>query len=346
GLVAELEEARAFGELHKQGWSPKRTLVYCAWDGEEPALLGSTEWAETHATELQQHAVAYLNTDGNGRGFLTMEGSHTLEHFINDVARDISDPETHGTVWKRAQAHAIEQAKPEEKEKIRKRADLRIGALGSGSDFTPFLQHLGVPTLNIGFGGEDESGIYHSIYDDFYFYTHFLDTDFAYGRALAQTAGTAVMRLADADILPFQYSNLVDTVRTYEKELQDLLKKKQDEIRERNREIADGVFAAVNDPRRPQVAPKTAAVPPAVDFAPLTQAIDVLAKRASALDELRASRAKLKPSAATLAPIDVKIAQSEQQLLDAAGLLHRDWYKHLLYAPGLYTGYGVKTMPG
>jgi N-acetylated-alpha-linked acidic dipeptidase len=346
GLVAELEEARAFGELHKQGWSPKRTIVYCAWDGEEPALLGSTEWAETHATELQQHAVAYLNTDGNGRGFLTMEGSHVLEHFINDVARDIQDPESHMTVWTRAQAHAIEQAKPEEKEKIRKRADLRIGALGSGSDFTPFLQHLGVPALNIGYGGEDESGIYHSIYDDFYFFTHFLDTDFAYGRALAQTAGTAVMRLADADILPFQYSNLVDTVRTYEKELQDLLKKKQDEIRERNREIADGVFAAINDPRRPQVVPKSETVPPAFDFAPITRAIDVLAKRASAFDELRAARAKLRLPAAPLGPIDLKIAQSEQQLLDSAGLLHRSWYKHLLYAPGLYTGYGVKTMPG
>jgi len=346
GLVAELEEARAFGELHKQGWSPKRTIVYCAWDGEEPALLGSTEWAETHATELQQHAVAYLNTDGNGRGFLTMEGSHVLEHFINDVARDIQDPESHMTVWARAQAHAIEQAKLEEKEKIRKRADLRIGALGSGSDFTPFLQHLGVPTLNIGYGGEDQSGIYHSIYDDFYFFTHFLDTDFAYGRALAETAGTAVMRLADADILPFQYSNLADTVRTYEKELQDLLKKKQDEVRERNREIADGVFAAINDPRRPQVVPKTETVPPAFDFAPITRAIDVLAKRASAFDELRAARAKLRLPAASLEPIDLKIAQSEQQLLDAAGLLHRDWYKHLLYAPGLYTGYGVKTMPG
>lgn len=346
GQSAMLEEARSLGELHKQGWSPKRTIIYCAWDGEEPALLGSTEWAETHALELQQHAVAYLNSDGNGRGFLNVDGSHVLEHFINDVARDITDPETHLTVWKRRQARLIDRAKPEEKEKIRSRADWRIGALGSGSDYTPFLQHLGVPSLNLGYGGEDADGIYHSVYDDFYFYTHFLDTDFSYGRALAQTAGTAVIRLADADILPFQYSNLVDTVKTYDEELQQLAKKKREEVTERNREIADGVFTATNDPRRPRVIPKTEPVPPAIDFTPISRAIEVLQRRAVALDEARAAAAKKPAPPSALGPIDAKIAQSEQQLLDAAGLVHREWFKHLLYAPGFYTGYGVKTMPG
>ena len=346
GLSAMLEEARGLGELVKQGWSPKRTIVYCAWDGEEPALLGSTEWAETHAGELQQHAVAYLNSDGNGRGFLEVAGSHTLEHFINDVARDITDPETHLTVWKRQQAHAIERAKAEDKEKVRSRADWRIAALGSGSDYTPFLQHLGIPSLNIGYGGEDTSGIYHSIYDDFYFFTHFLDTDFAYGRALAQTGGTAVIRLADADILPFQYANLADTVRTYDEELQLLLKKKREEVAERNREIQDGVFAAIDDPRRPRVAPKVETMPPALDFTPMSRAIEVLTRRAAALDEARGAAAKKSAPAAALAAIDAKIALSEQQLLDAAGLVHREWFKHLLYAPGFYTGYGVKTVPG
>jgi len=346
GLGPMLEEARVLGELRKQGWSPKRTIVYCAWDGEEPALLGSTEWAETHATELQQHAVAYLNSDGNGRGFLQAEGSHALEHFINDVARDITDPETQLTVWKRAQARAIDRAKPEDKEKVRARADWRIGALGSGSDYTPFLQHLGIPSLNIAYGGEDSSGIYHSIYDDFYFYTHFLDTDFAYGRTLAQTGGTAVIRLADADLLPFRYANLADTVRTYDEELQQLVKKKRDEIAERNRAIADGVFAAINDPRRPKVVPKPEPVPPTLDFTPISRSIEVLTRRAVALDEARAAAAKKSPPAAVLGPINAKIAQSEQQLLEAAGLVHREWFKHLLYAPGFYTGYGVKTMPG
>ena len=346
GMSATLEEARALGELHKQGWSPKRTIIYCAWDGEEPALLGSTEWAETHDAELQQHAVVYINSDDSTRGFLQAEGSHVLEHFINDVARDIQDPETHLSVWKRKQAKAIDEAKAEDKEKVRSRADWRIGALGSGSDFTPFLQHLGVPTLNIGYGGEDESGIYHSIYDDFYFYTHFLDTDFAYGRTLAQTGGTAVIRLADADILPFQYGNLVDTVRTYHEELQLLVKKKRDEIAERNREIADGVFAAINDPRRPQVAPKVEPIPPAIELTPISRAIEVMARQAALFDEARAAAAKKKLPATSMTAIDVKIAKSEQQLLDAAGLLHREWFKHLLYAPGFYTGYGVKTLPG
>ena len=346
GLAPMLEEARALGELRKQGWAPKRTIVYCAWDGEEPALLGSTEWAETHAADLQQHAVAYLNTDSNGRGFLDAEGSHALEHFINDVACDVEDPETHLTVWKRQQARAIDRAKPEDKEKVRARADWRIGALGSGSDYTPFLQHLGVPSLNLGFGGEDSHGIYHSIYDDFYFYTHFLDTDFAYGRALAQTVGTAVIRLADADILPFQYANLADTVRTYDEELQLLVKKKRDEIIERNREITDGVFAATEDPRRPKAAPKPQPVPPAIDFTPISRAIETLTRRAVAVDEARAAAAKKSAPAAALAAIDVKMAQSEQQLIDAAGLVNREWFKHLLYAPGFYTGYGVKTMPG
>src|SRR5262245_32743159 len=346
GLGPMLEEARVLGELRKQGWSPKRTIVYCAWDGEEPALLGSTEWAETHATELQQHAVAYLNSDGNGRGFLEAEGSHALEHFINDVARDITDPETKLSVWKRAQARAIDRAKPEDKEKVRARADWRIGALGSGSDYTPFLQHLGVPSLNIGYGGEDSHGIYHSIYDDFYFYMHFLDTDFAYGRALAQTVGTAVIRLADADILPFQYANLADTVRSYDEELQLLVKKKRDEVIERNREIADGVFGALDDPRRPKTIPKADPVPPPIDFTPISRSIEVLTRRAVALDEARAAATKKSASPAALGPINAKIAQSEQQLLEAAGLVHREWFKHLLYAPGFYTGYGVKTMPG
>jgi len=203
-----------------------------------------------------------------------------------------------------------------------------------------------VPTLNIGFGGEDESGIYHSIYDDFYFYTHFLDTDLAYGRTLAQLGGTAVIRLADADILPFQYGNLVDTVRTYDEELQLLVKKKRADITEHNREIADGVFAAVNDPRHPLIAPQLQPMPPAIDLTPISRAVEVMTKQAALFDEARAAAAKRNLSPASLATIDVAIAKSEQQLLDTAGLLHRDWFKHLLYAPGLYTGYGVKTMPG
>ena len=221
GMAAMLEEARALGELRKQGWTPKRTIVYCAWDGEEPALLGSTEWAETHAAELQQTRRRYINTDGNGRGFLErrrLARARAL-HQRRGAGHPGSGDEADG-LEARAGAGDRRAAPPTSAERRATGADLRIGALGSGSDYTPFLQHLGIPSLNLGFGGEDDDGIYHSIYDDFYFYTHFLDTDFVYGRALAQTAGTAVIRLADADVLPFQFTNLADTVETYDEELQ------------------------------------------------------------------------------------------------------------------------------
>jgi len=250
GISAELEEARALGELLKQGWKPKRTIIYAAWDGEEPALLGSTEWVETPAAELEAHAAVYINTDSNGRGYFSAEGSHTLEPFINSVARAVEDPEAKVSAWKRLQATTIATGTPEERSEARARDDLRIGALGSGSDFTPFLQHSGVPTLNLGYGGEDDNGIYHSIYDDFYHYTHFEDTDFAYGRLAAQTVGTAVIRLADADVLPFDFTRLAETVKRYVDDVQTLLKRRQDEVRERNRQIEDGVFAATRDPRR------------------------------------------------------------------------------------------------
>ena len=343
GASAELEEARGLGELRKQGWQPKRTIVYTMWDGEEPALLGSTEWAETHAEELRQHAVAYINSDGNSRGYLNMGGSHALEHFLNDVARDITDPESHDSVWKRAQARALTRGDADAKKDARDRHDLRIEALGSGSDYTPFLQHLGVASINIGFGGEDEDGIYHSVYDDFYFYTHFLDTTFVYGRALAQTAGTAVIRLADADVLPYEYTDLADTVDSYIKDLQKVLKKKQDEATATNRNLADGVYAAINDPRRPRVAPKQEAVPPALDFGPLETSAEALFESARAY-EAAIKSARLSP--AVLKSVDDKLLRSEQQFIDREGLPHRDWYRHLLYAPGFYTGYGVKTLPG
>src|SRR5438874_1523089 len=277
GQVAILEEARSLGELVKSGWKPKRTIIYCAWDGEEPGLLGSTEWAEQHYDELRAHGVAYINSDANGRGYLGIEGSHTLEKFSNDIARDITDPETKLSVWKRDQLREIVDAKTaEQREEIRKRADLRIPALGSGSDYTAFLQHDGVASLNFGFGGEDGGGIYHSIYDDFYWFTHFSDTDFVYGRALAQTAGTAVMRLADADLLPFEYGNFSDTMQSYVKELKTLAQKSRDEIIERNRELEEGVFTAMTDPRVKSVPPPREAVPPFLNFAPLDNATDAL----------------------------------------------------------------------
>jgi N-acetylated-alpha-linked acidic dipeptidase len=342
GMAPELEEARALGALLKQGWKPKRTIVYAAWDGEEVGLLGSTEWVEYHGAELEQHAVVYINSDANGRGFLQAGGSHALEAFLNGVARDVQDPETHGSVWKRAQAHAITTGTAEERGEARTRADLRIAALGSGSDYTPFLQHNGVPTLSLGFGGLDEDGVYHSIYDSFYHYTHFHDSDFVYGRALAQTVGTAVVRLADADLLPFEFTNVADTVRSYIKDLQALLKTRQDEVREQNLRIQEGVYAAVNDPRQPLVPPKPETVPPAMNFAPLENAATALGEAAERYK--KASAAAARP--AVVRSVNARLIQSERQLLDPAGLRNRTWFRHLLYAPGFYTGYAVKTLPG
>ena len=348
GQSAMLEEARALGELVKQGWKPKRTLIFCAWDGEEEGLLGSTEWVETHAEELDKHAVAYINSDGNGRGYLGLSGSHTLEKFMNDIARDVQDPETKLSAWKREQLRAIEEAPADKKQEIRQRADLHLGALGSGSDFTPFLQHVGVASFNIGFGGEDGGGIYHSIYDDFYWYTHFADTTFVYGRALAQTGASMMMRLGDAELLPFEFSDFAETMQTYVKELKDLSKKMQDEIRERNREIDEGVFTAIADPKKTEIPPKKEEVPPYQNFAPLENAADAVSHSAAeyrkALEHANANGGAAL-AAASVAEVNHLLIESERKFITQQGLPNRPWYRHQLYAPGFYTGYAAKTMP-
>jgi N-acetylated-alpha-linked acidic dipeptidase len=348
GMSAELEEARAIGDLVKQGWRPKRTLIYVAWDGEEQALIGSTEWVEDHDKDLREHAVAYINSDGNGRGFLNASGSHSLEHFVNSVAKDVEDPEMKMSVWKRLQARVIARGSRDQRNEARSRADLRIAALGSGSDYSSFLQHNGVASLNLGFGGLDASdGVYHSIYDDYYHFTKFLDTDFAYGRALAQVAGSTAIRLADADLLPFEFTNLADTVQTYVKELETLLKDRQDDVRERNRQIDEGVFAAVTDPRRPLAAPKVEQVPPALNFAPVENAANALTQAAARYHKAaEGAQSRIASNAATLRAVNARLMQAERQLVDDAGLPKRPWYRHLLYAPGYYTGYAVKTVPG
>jgi len=348
GTSPLLEEARALALLLKQGWKPRRTIIYAAWDGEEPMLLGSTEWVEAHADELRQHAAVYINTDGNDRGLLAMGGSHSLEQFINGVARDIEDPETKMTVWQRVQLSKIAAAKGDDRKELRSRTDLRIDALGSGTDFTGFLDHLGIASLDLGYGGEDEQGIYHSIYDDFYWYTHFSDSDFVYGRALAQTVGTSVMRLADAEVLPFDFVDFADTMKKYTNDLQKLVTDKQDEIRERNQELEEGVFKATFDPRRPTVAPTKENLPPHLNFAPMENAVEMLTRSAEryrkALSEHQATLSETQ--AESLRSLNAKLIQSERTLTNDDGLPRRPWYKHLLYAPGVYSGYGVKTVPG
>jgi N-acetylated-alpha-linked acidic dipeptidase len=342
GLVAMMQEAKAIGELAKTGWKPKRSIIYAAWDAEEQGLLGSTEWVETHAAELRQKAAVYINTDSNGRGFLGMAGSHTLEKFINDVGKDIVDPQTKLSVWERTRANQIVNGSAAQRTEVMSRGDLRIGALGSGSDYTPFLQHLGIASLNIGFGGEDGGGSYHSIYDSFDQYTRFGDPGLAYGVALAKVCGHATLRLANADTLPFEFSNFADTVNGYANEVMKLADSMREETKAANQIISNGMLKAVQDPTETYIVPKMKDPVPFLNFAPLQNAISKLNESAKRFDP-----SKLRElSAPRRLELDRILYGSERLLTRNEGLPRRDWFRHQIYAPGFYTGYGVKTLPG
>jgi N-acetylated-alpha-linked acidic dipeptidase len=347
GMVATMEEARAIGELAKTGWRPKRTIIYAAWDAEEPGLLGSTEWVETHAELLRRHAAVYINSDSNGRGFLNVGGSHTLEKFVNEVARDVTDPQKNISVYERARALRIVEGSADERRDARERADLRIGALGSGSDYTPFIDHLGIASLNIAFGGEDGGGSYHSVYDSFDHYTRFGDPQFDYGVALAKVGGRLVLRLASADVLPFEFTNFTDTVGQYVREVTKLADDVREEIAERNRRINERTFEAVFDPTETYVQPKPESPAPYLNFAPLQNALARLqaSTRAyqSATSRLNAQNRTLSPQ--TIMRLDEALMRTERVMTRAEGLPRRPWFKHQIYAPGFYTGYGVKTLP-
>jgi N-acetylated-alpha-linked acidic dipeptidase len=334
GMVALMEEARAIGELAKSGWRPRRTLVFAAWDGEEQGLLGSTEWLETHLPELEQHAVIYINSDSNGRGFLDAGGSHTLERFVTEVARDVPDPERGVSVLERLRARQIVDAESnKERKEIRDRALLRLYALGSGSDYTPFLQHGGIAALNIGYDGESEYGVYHSVYDSFDHYQRFGDPTFDYGVTQAKTTGRMMLRLANADTLPFETTSLAATVARYLDEVTELAEKMRAEAEEQNVQIRERTAELAADPKKPFIAPKAPNDVPHLELAPLQNAVARLQKNAKAFD------AKKVRSDATLMRLERALTRGE-------GLPARPWYRHHVYAPGFYTGYGVKTLPG
>lgn len=348
GQSAMLEEARVLGELHKQGWTPKRTIIYCAWDGEEPGLLGSVEWVETHVDDLRKHAVTYVNSDSSSRGYLSVGGTQDLQGVVAGVAHDITDPEKKISVFERTHLHAIIQAKDaEEKGKLRKRDDLVLGDLGDGSDFTAFQDFAGISSLNVGYGGEEEGTQYHSIYDDFYWYTHYADPDFVYERALAQTAGSVVLRLADADLLPFDYTPQADAIAKYESDLEKLLKDKQEEITERNTEILEGAFTATADPHKTFVPPPVDPVPPYMNFAPMKNSIEKMKKSSEryskALAKFRsATDGAVSPS--SLETVNADLLGISRMFLNDKGLPGRPWFKNQIYAPGAYTGYGAKPV--
>jgi N-acetylated-alpha-linked acidic dipeptidase len=341
GMVSLMEEARNVGELAKTGWKPKRTIIYAAWDAEEPGLLGSTEWVEYHAEELKNKAAVYINTDSNGRGFLGMAGSHTLEKFINEVARSVPDPQTKMSVWERTRANQLVNGNPAGRNEILKRNDLRIGALGSGSDYTPFLQHLGIASINLGFGGEDGGGVYHSVYDSFDHYTRFGDPNFDYGLALAKVCGHATLRLADAEVLPFEFNNFADTVGNYVNEVTRLTDSMRDETKRVNDLISSGMWQAVQDPTENLKAPTIQSAVPTLNFEALNKSFKHLQE--SARDFQNVQNKKLSLSAQK--SLDEILMKTERLLTNQNGLPRRDWFKHQIYAPGFYTGYGVKTLP-
>lgn len=353
GNVAMQAEAKSIGALLKTGWRPRRTLVYASWDGEEPGLLGSTEWAEEHAEELQRKALIYINSDTNSRGFLEAGGSHAVQHLVNDVAAGIIDPEKNVSVAQRLRAHrqvagfgkaADEEAKSEAK-LAAGNADLTIDALGSGSDFTPFLQHLGIATLQLAYSGEDDqAGVYHSIYDSFDHYERFGDPGFAYGVAEAKTMGHLILRLANATAPPLRFADLADTLERYSHELHTLVDAKRESTATLTQLLASDSFNLADDPTRPMAAPVAEDAVPNLNLTPVDDAIAQLRKSSAAYD---AAYARFVAAGHAPDPrLDSILQGLEQRLTLAQGLPGRGWYRHLIYAPGLYTGYGVKTLPG
>jgi N-acetylated-alpha-linked acidic dipeptidase len=356
GHVDMMAEAKAIGALLRTGWRPKRTLVYASWDGEEPGLLGSTEWAETHAEELQHKVVLYLNSDTNSRGFLKVGGSHSLQRLVNDVAVSVKDPETGSTSRERLRAKTLvdgydKDASEHEKKDAKIAAaggDLAIEALGSGSDFSPFLQHLGVTSLSVEYGGEsDQDGVYHSNYDSFDHYERFGDPGFIYGIAEAETVGHIVLRVADADVLPLQFAGFADAVGGYVRDLHELTDQKRKTAEELGRLLDQSAFALASDPTRPVSAPERETDVPYLDLAPLDNVAARLQRSAKAYDHLytKLGTGTAKLTAAQSGELDDLLRGMEGTLLYAHGLPGRNWYKHMIYAPGLYTGYGVKTLP-
>ena len=346
GHVALMAEAKAIGKLAKEGWRPRRTLVYASWDGEEPGLLGSTEWVEAHAAELQAKAALYINSDMNSRGTLDVQGSHSLQQFVNQAARDVQDPETAGSV--RTRAVAVRRvAAYEAGRAFDTGGDVPLGALGSGSDFTPFLQHLGVSSLNVEFHGEAEYGVYHSAYDSFDHFRRFVDPTFQYGVALAQVVGRIVLRAAQADLLPTAQGDFADSVAAYDAEVHKLIDGMREKSRELDTLLDDGSYRFAEDPRQPRAAPARADEVPNLDFAPLDAAVARLKTSAAGFDAAYARVAMAGgPANAARLRLNAALGGLEQALTDPRGLPGREWYRHMLYAPGLHTGYGVKTLPG
>jgi N-acetylated-alpha-linked acidic dipeptidase len=352
GQVALMAEAKAIGKLVKEGFRPRRTLVYTSWDGEEPGLLGSTEWVELHAAELKNKAVLYVNSDTNGRGFMQAEGSHAMQHFMSEVARDVRDPETGASVLARSLAErriaGYDGTSRESSHSDNANGELQLGALGSGSDFTPFLQHLGINSLNLGFEGESNYGVYHSAYDSFDHFRRFVDPTFEYGVALAKVAGRIMLRAAQAELIPARETDFAAQVAGYDEELHKLADGMRTKTREQDKLLDDESYRLTANPDQPRAPPPRPADVPYLNFSELDNAVARLELSAKAFDKefARLSSSNDASSSSERERVNSALALLERDLTDSRGLPRREWYQHMIYAPGLHTGYGVKTLPG
>ena len=346
GMVSLMEEARAIGELATAGQRPRRSVIFAAWDAEEPALLGSTDWVEHHARELDTHAVAYINSDSIQRGFLRANGSHTLEAMVNEIARAVIDPQKGIPANQRLRARLLldDDTEDDVRERAEESDDVHLAAMGSGSDYTPFIQHAGIAALDLRFSGEGQGGSYHSIYDSYDHYTRFVDPGFHYVRAAAQVTGRAVLRLANARLLPFEFTRFAASVERYLEEVMELADEKREDTEKENKLIADGIYEAWFDPTKPFVVPEPKAPVPHFNFAPLRNAVDALKASAHRFDDAHGRWMELAPE--DLARLNAILMRTERAMTRPEGLPRRPWYKHHIYAPGYYTGYGVKTLPG
>jgi len=307
-----LEAGRAFGELLKQGWKPRRTILLCSWDGEEQGLIGSTEWVEENAAALKEKAVVYLNMDAavSGPNF-GASSVPSLWKLIRAATREVKDPKTGHSVYQQWQVRAREQNPETDKDS----PEAAIGALGSGSDFTPFLQHLGIPAADMGFGGD--YGVYHSAFDSFHWMAKFGDPTFAYHVAAAQLWGTVAMRLAMAEGLPFDYGDYARQVREYFSESLKIAQRRG--------------LAGSFDEKAMDEALK--------DFA--AEAARLLRDKQRAIEDNSSSSSS---AAARLKRINDAVIAAERDLIDDRGLKGRPWYKHQIYAPGVYTGYAAQPL--
>ena len=344
GMVAEMEEARVIGEMVKKGYKLKRTLVYCAWDGEEQGLLGSTEWAEDHQEELRKKAVAYINTDGNTRGFIGAGGSHSLEPFFNEIADAVIDPQTGVSIKERRYAYQMVNGDKATRTKLMGNKYIKLSALGAGSDWSGFLQFLGIASLNLEFGGEGSGGEYHSVYDSYDHFTRFKDPGFQYGITLSKTAGRTMMRLANADVLPIDFNSFYRTVNDYVVELKTLLDNTRAETEQENKMISDKLFDVAKDPKKGFQSPKPKGTVPYLNFSELENKMAELKTNAEEFQKLYVNGTQLSPEKKR--ELNKVLFQVERALINEKGLPRRSWYKHQVYAPGFYTGYGVKTLPG